>query len=86
MKLQFDYKKENEEIEEKTFFGENGNLLFDTDSKVQMKVMMKEVCDKLQLKDEYLIKKLELMLKYELPFFATNRLLARNWMVENFIF
>ncbi len=86
MELQFEYKTVDEEINIEFFFEEEGNLPFDTESKIQMQVMMKEVCDKLALQDEYLIKKLELMLKYELPFFATNRRLARNWMIENFIF
>ncbi len=86
MELEFEYKNVNECIDEDKFFEEDGNLPFDSESKAQMQVMMKEVCDKLALKDEYLIKKLEMMLKYELPFFATNRRLARNWMVENFIF
>jgi hypothetical protein len=84
--MQFEYTLEDEKINEEKYFEEDGNLPFDTESKVQMQVMIKEVCDKLQLKDEYLIKKLEMMLKYELPFFATNRRLARNWIVENFIF
>jgi len=84
--MQFEYNLLDEKIDEEKYFEENGNLPFDTESKVQMQVMIKEVCDKLRLKDEYLIKKLEMMLKYELPFFATNRRLARNWIVENFIF
>ena len=86
MELQFEYKSVDEKIDVAKFFEEEGNLPFDTESKTQMQVMMKEVCDKLSLKDEYLIKKLEMMLKYELPFFASNRRLARNWMVDNFIF
>jgi hypothetical protein len=86
MTLQFDYKSEDENIDKNKFFEEEGNLPFNTESKTQMQVMMKEVCDKLALQDEYSIKKLEMMLKYELPFFATNRRLARNWMIENFIF
>jgi hypothetical protein len=86
MILQFDYEIENEEIDAKKYFEENGNLPFNTNSKVQMQVMMQEICAKLSLSDEYLIKKLELMLKYELPFFASNRKLARNWIVKNFIF
>lgn len=86
IEMQFEYNLLDEKIDEEKYFEENGNLPFDTESKVQMQVMIKEVCDKLRLKDEYLIKKLEMMLKYELPFFATNRRLARNWIVENFIF
>ncbi len=84
--MQFGYKVENEEIDESRFFNNDGSMPFDTESKMQMKVMMKEVSDKLSIEDQYLIKKLEMMLKYELPFFATNRRLARDWMVENFIF
>jgi len=84
--MQFEYKLLDEEIDVKKYFEEEGNLPFDKESKIQMKVMMKEISDKLSLEDEYLIKKLEMMLKYELPFFATNRRLVRNWMLENFIF
>lgn len=86
MELQFDYKNSDESIDIEKFFQEEGTLAFDTESKIQMKVMIKEICDRLQITDEYLIKKLEMMLKYELPFFATNRRLARDWMVQNFIF
>ena len=86
MDLQFEYKVMDETIDIKEFFEVDSSVPFNTESKKQMQVMMKEVCDKLALKDEYSIKKLEMMLKYELPFFATNRRLARNWMIENFIF
>ncbi len=86
MTLQFEYEIEDEKLDIEKFFEEEGSLVFNVKSKMQMQVMMQEVCAKLSLTDEYLIKKLELMLKYELPFFATNRRLARNWMVENFIF
>jgi len=86
MELQFEYKVADDCIDSAKFFTEEGDLPFNTDSKRQMQVMMKEVSDKLAIQDEYLIKKLEMMLKYELPFFATNRRLARNWMIENFIF
>jgi hypothetical protein len=84
--MQFEYTLLNEKINYEKYFEEEGNLPFNPESKNQMKVMMKEISDKLQLKDEYLIKKLEMMLKYELPFFTTNRRLVRNWMKENFIF
>ena len=84
--LQFEYELMDEKIDITKFFEEESNHPFNTDSKIQMQVMMKEICDKLALQDEYLVKKLEMMLKYELPFFATNRRLAKNWMIENFIF
>jgi len=86
MTLQFDYEIENEQFDIKKFFDEEGHLPFNPNSKIQMKVMMEEVCDKLTITDEYLVKKLEVVLKYDLPFFATTRNLARNWVVENFIF
>ena len=86
IELQFEYQVVDDYIDSAKFFKEEGDLPFDADSKTQMQVMMKEVSDKLAIQDEYLIKKLEMMLKYELPFFATNRRLARNWMIENFIF
>ena len=86
MTLQFDYEIENEQLNIEKFFEEEGHLPFNTNSKTQMKVMMQEVCDKLTITDEYLVKKLEVVLKYDLPFFATTRNLARNWIVENFIF
>ncbi len=86
MELQFSYEVLDEPIDKISYFEEEGSLPFNTESKKQMKVMMNEICDKLALKDEYLVKKLEQMLKYELPFFATNRRLVRNWMIENFIF
>ncbi|MBL0686648.1 MAG: hypothetical protein JJV95_05840 [Sulfurospirillum sp.] len=86
IELQFEYKNIDNCINKIVFFEEEGNLVFDTESKNQMEIMMNEICDKLKLESDYLIKKLEFMLKYELPFFATNRRLARNWMLDNFIF
>lgn len=86
MTLQFEYKKTDEEIDVDNFFTEEGNLVFDKESSEQMKVMMQEICDKLLISDAYLIKKLEVVLKYDLPFFATTRNLAKKWTLENFIF
>jgi hypothetical protein len=86
MTLQFDYEIENEQLDTEKFFEEEGYLPFNPKSKTQMKAMMQEVCDKLSITDEYLVKKLEVVLKYDLPFFAKTRNLARNWVVENFIF
>lgn len=82
--LQFEYEIENEDISKETFFDKA--VPFNPNSKTEMIIMMNEICQKLNLTEEYPIKKLEVMLKYELPFFATTRNLARNWMVENFIF
>ena len=49
MELQFEYKTVDEKINIEFFFEEEGNLPFDTESKMQMQVMMKEVCGKLAL-------------------------------------
>lgn len=83
--LQFDYKK-NEVIDKKRYFEEEGNLAFDADSKSQMSFMIETVCKQMQQDDEYFKKKLEATLKYDLPFFAINRRLVKNWILENFIF
>ena len=85
MKLQFEYTNHNT-ISTKDFFNRDGVLVFDVESKNEMKIMLEDISNKLNIADDYLIKKLEMMLKYELPFFATNRRLARDWMVDNFIF
>jgi len=84
--LQFEYEIKDEKLNRETFFEKNGRLPFDTNSQEQMHIMIEEVCRELQICDEYLIKKLEAVLKYDLPFFATTRNLARNWIVKNFIF
>jgi len=78
MNLQFDYEIENEHLSIEKFFEEEGHLPFNPKSKTQMKAMMQEVCDKLSITDEYLVKKLEVVLKYDLPFFATTRNLANT--------
>jgi hypothetical protein len=84
--LQFQYLTENEKLDESSFFEEEGSSPFDANSKTQMQVMMKEISKNLNLKDEYSIKKLEMILKYELPTFTATRRLVKNWMLENFIF
>lgn len=84
--LQFTYLTENEELDETIFFEEEGSLPFDANSKTQMHIMMKEISKELNLIDDYSIKKLEMILKYELPTFTATRRLVKNWMLENFIF
>lgn len=84
--LQFQYLTENEELDESSFFEEEGSSPFDANSKTQMQIMMKEISKNLHLEDEYSIKKLEMILKYELPTFTATRRLVKNWMLKNFIF
>ena len=83
--LQFNYTK-HEEIDRDRYFEEEGNLPFDTNSSTQMRFMIESVCKQMQKDDEYFIKRLEATLKYDLPFFAINRRLVKNWILENFIF
>jgi len=86
MKLEFDYEIENEQLNIEKFLEEEGYLPFNPKSKTQMKVMMQEICATLLLDDEYLKKKLEVCLRYELPSFTANRKLVKNWVVNNFIY
>lgn len=84
--MQFEYDLENEEMDVSRYFLEDGALPFNPSSKRQMQIMMEEVFLALNLQDEYSAKKLEMILKYELPTFTANRRLVKNWILENFIF
>jgi len=86
MILQFSYEKLNDIKDEKIFLSEEGNFSFDKNSEKQMLIMMNLIIEQLNLIDEYSIKKLETMLKYELPTFTITRKLVKNWVVENFVY
>ena len=58
---------------------------FDKRSAKQMLLMMNRISSELQL-DDYSMKRLEVMLREDLPFFAINRRLILNWVSENFLF
>ena len=84
--LQFDdYLSDNTSYNEATFFEAEGSEKFDKTSSKQMVMMMNRVASDLRL-DEYSMKKLEIVLREELPFFAVNRRLVLNWVNENFLF
>lgn len=84
--LQFDdYKKDENSYDATTFFAVEGSEKFDKTSAKQMLMMMNRVADDLNL-DDYSMKKLEVVLREELPFFAVNRRLVLNWINENFLF
>lgn len=84
--LQFDdYLSDNTSYNEATFFEEEGSEKFDKRSAKQMVMMINRVASDLRL-DEYSMKKLEIVLREELPFFAVNRRLVLNWVNENFLF
>ncbi len=83
--LQFDYDEDNRTYDEKHFFEEDASEPFDKRSAKQMLLMMNRLSRELQL-DDYALKRLEVTLREDLPFFAINRRLILNWVVENFLF
>ncbi len=83
--LLFDYDEDNRSYDEARFFDEEVHEPFDKRSSKQMLLMMNRLSKELQL-DEYAMKRLEVMLREDLPFFAINRRLILNWVVENFLF
>lgn len=84
--LQFDdYQRDDREYNEHTYFEAEGSEKFDTTSAKQMLMMMNRVSTQLGL-DDYSMKKLEVILREELPFFAVNRRLVLKWINENFLF
>ena len=83
--LQFDYDEDNRTYDEARFFEEEVSEPFDKRSAKQMLLMMNRISSELQL-DDYSMKRLEVMLREDLPFFAINRRLILNWVSENFLF
>ncbi|MBE0491021.1 MAG: hypothetical protein IBX44_02095 [Sulfurospirillum sp.] len=82
--LEYTDNKKNYNV--KDFFTKDGHLPFDTHSKEETLIMMQEIAASLQINDAYGLSRLELMLRYELPFFTTNRILVKNWVMGNFIY
>lgn len=83
--LQLDYENDPQEFDEQRYFEEDGSQPFNAKSKKEMLVMLNVIGRDLRL-DEYSLKKLEIFLRSELPFFAVNRRLVRKWVNENFLF
>ena len=83
--LHFDYDEDNRVYDEVSFFQEDATEPFDKRSSKQMLLMMNRLSREMQL-DEYSMKRLEVMLREDLPFFAINRRLILNWVSENFLF
>lgn len=83
--LQFDYGYDERYYNEKTYFEEESSEKFDETSSKQMLLMMNRLSYELGL-DEYALKRLEVMLHEDLPFFAVNRRLVLNWASENFLY
>lgn len=87
LELQLNYKTENEKISPEMYFNEeNIYLPFDTHSQTETIIMMNDIINTLGLTGDYAKRKLEIVLRYELPFFATNRKIVRNWLMENFMY
>ncbi len=84
--LQFDYENDNTLYDMSSFFTKDGSEKFIATSKKQMLIMLQTISNELNIEDEYSIKRVETMLKFELPFFAVNRRLVKNWVLENFIY
>jgi len=84
--LQFEYNEDENIYEKHRFFTEEGSEKFIDTSKKQMLLMLQTITDELNITDEYGVKKVEVMLKSELPFFAVNRRIIKNWILQNFIY
>jgi len=83
--LQLDYQKDPKEYDATHFFEKEGSEKFDANSANQMLIMLNQIGLDMHL-DEYSLKKLEIFLRTELPFFAVNRRLVRQWVNENFLY
>lgn len=83
--LQFTYEADTHIYDEKRYFEDEGNQKFDETSAHQMIIMMNRLSYELGL-DAYALKRLEVMLHEDLPFFAINRRLVLNWASENFLY
>ncbi len=83
--LQFNYMPDDTIYDEKQYFEEEGSQKFDITSAKQMLLMINHISSKLNL-DAYALKRLEVMLHEDLPFYATNRRLVFNWASETFLY
>ena len=84
--LQFEYNEDKNIYDKNRFFTEEGSEKFIDTSKKQMLLMLQTITNELNITDEYGVKKVEVMLKSELPFFAVNRRIIKNWILQNFIY
>ncbi len=83
--LQLDYHSDPKAYEPSKFFEEEGSEKFDAYSANQMLIMLNQIGLDMSL-DDYSLKKLEIFLRTELPFFTVNRRLVRKWVTENFLY
>lgn len=83
--LQFDYASDEKFYDAARYFEEESGEKFDKTSAKQMVVMINRLSYDLGL-DDYGIKRLEVVLREDLPFFTVNRRLVLNWCRDNFIY
>ncbi len=83
--LQLEYTKEQKDYNETRYFEEEGNEPFDAHSSQQMQIMMSHIGKTMGL-DDYSLKKLEVFLRTELPFFTVTRRLVFQWVTQNFLY
>ena len=84
--LQFnDYQPDSSIYHEDTFFEAQGSEKFNEKSAKQMLLMMNQLSAHLNL-DAYALKRLEVTLHEDIPFYATNRRLVFNWASEIFLY
>lgn len=83
--LQLDYQKDENSYDALSYFEEEGNLPFNSNSDLEMVMMMQRIGEEMSL-DEYSLKKLEIFLRTELPFFAVTRRLVLQWVTKNFLY
>ncbi len=82
MELVLEYSKESPNCDSESFWADKMGD-FDANNKTHVKFLMQSVSEILKL-DEYAIKRLEVTIKTELPFFAKKRLLAKKWLVKHY--
>lgn len=83
--LQFEYEADAKIYDEMRYLEEESGEKFDKTSAKQMVIMINRLSYELGL-DDYGIKRLEVVLREDLPFFAVNRRLVLNWCKDNFIY
>lgn len=83
--LQFNYEADEQIYDEQCYFNEEGHQKFNEKSAIQMLIMMNRLSREFGL-DSYALKRLEITLHEDLPFYATNRRLVFNWASETFLY
>ncbi len=83
MELILDYKQDSSKLSYEEFWAEKSGD-FDKEDRTHVGFLIQRVSKALSL-DDYAIKRLEVSINTELPFFAYKRMLAYKWLMENFL-